>query len=106
MDKRIICVIVLLSQAIKAILDWLRLFDNTSFYVTLISMTIYGIRYIVMIIFIILVYIGSAMYMLQLNAVRIDGDSDIIQPIFNVSIIDSTLNQYLLMLGEFRSDAF
>ena len=35
-DKRIICVIVLLSQGIKAILDWLRLFDNTSFYVTLI----------------------------------------------------------------------
>ena len=36
MDKRIICVIVLLSQGIKAILDWLRLFDSTSFYVTLI----------------------------------------------------------------------
>ena len=36
MDKRIICVIVLLSQGVKAILDWLRLFDSTSFYVTLI----------------------------------------------------------------------
>ena len=36
MDKRILCVIVLLSQGIKAILDWLRLFDSTSFYVTLI----------------------------------------------------------------------
>ena len=35
-DKRILCVIVLLSQLVKAILDWLRLFDSTSFYVTLI----------------------------------------------------------------------
>ena len=63
MDKRILCVIVLLSQGLKAILDWLRLFDSTSFYVTLISMTIMDIGYIVMIIFIILVYIGSAMYL-------------------------------------------
>ena len=35
MDKRIICVIVLLSQAVKAILDWIRLFDSTSFYAIL-----------------------------------------------------------------------
>ena len=36
MDRRVLCVIVLLSQGVKAILDWLRLFDSTSFYVTLI----------------------------------------------------------------------
>ena len=36
MDKRILCLIVILCQGIKAILDWLRLFDSTSFYVTLI----------------------------------------------------------------------
>ena len=36
MDKRILSVIVLMSQGVKAILDWLRLFDSTSFYVTLI----------------------------------------------------------------------
>ena len=35
-DKRILCIIVILSQGFKAILDWLRLFENTSFYVTLI----------------------------------------------------------------------
>ena len=64
MDKRIVCVIVLLSQGVKAILDWLRLFNSTSFYVTLISMTIIDIKFIVLIIVIILVYIGSAMYML------------------------------------------
>ena len=48
-------------------LDWLRLFDNTSFYVTLIMKTIKDIGYIGLIIVTILVYIGSAMYMLQLN---------------------------------------
>ena len=36
MDKRILCLIVILCQGVKAILDWLRLFDSTSFYVTLI----------------------------------------------------------------------
>ena len=35
-DKRVLCVLVIISQGIKAVLDWLRLFDNTSFYVTLI----------------------------------------------------------------------
>ena len=49
-------------------LDWLRLFDNTSFYVTLITKTISDILYIGFIISIILVYIGMAMYMLELNA--------------------------------------
>ena len=91
MDKRILCIIVLLSQGVKAILDWLRLFDSTSFYVTLISMTITDIGYIVLIIFMILVYIGSAMYMLQLN-VRFGEENDIIEPIFSLSIVDSTLN--------------
>ena len=38
-------------------------------------MTIIDIRYIGLIIFIILVYIGSAMYMLQLN-VLLNEDSD------------------------------
>ena len=40
-------------------------------------MTISDIRYIGLIIFIILVYIGSAMYMLQLN-VLLNEDSDYI----------------------------
>ena len=48
----------------KAVLDWLRLLDNTSFYVTLITKTISDIGYIAFIIGIILIYIGVAMYML------------------------------------------
>ena len=36
MNRRVLCVFVIISQGSKAVLDWLRLFDNTSFYVTLI----------------------------------------------------------------------
>ena len=68
-------------------------------------MTIFDIRYIGLIIFIILVYIGSAMYMLQLN-VGFGDESDIIEPTFDLSIIDATLNQYMLVLGEFNMDGF
>lgn len=59
---------MILCQGVKAVLDWLRLFDNTSFYVTLITKTISDIGYIGFIIVIILVYIGLAMFMLELNA--------------------------------------
>ena len=31
MNKRVLYVFVIISQGIKAVLDWLRLFDNTSF---------------------------------------------------------------------------
>ena len=87
------------------VLDWLRLFDNTSFYVTLILKTIRDIGYIAIIIVIILVYIGSAMYMLQLNVVG-GEEAAIITPIFNSFVVDSMINQYLLMLGEFNLDGF
>ena len=96
---------MILCQGIKAVLDWLRLFDNTSFYVTLITKTISDILYIGFIIVIILVYIGLAMYMLELNAEKGD-DSAIIQPIFEQFLVDSIINQYLLMLGEFHMDGF
>ena len=96
---------MILCQGTKAVLDWLRLFDNTSFYVTLITKTISDIGYIGTIIVIILVYIGLAMYMLELNAEKGD-DSAIIQPIFEQFLVDSIINQYLLMLGEFHMDGF
>ena len=96
---------MILCQGIKIVLDWLRLFDNTSFYVTLITKTISDILYIGFIIVIILVYIGLAMYMLELNA-EIGDDTAVIQPIFHQFLVDSIINQYLLMLGEFHMDGF
>ena len=46
LSKRVLCVFVIFSQGIKAVLDWLRLFDNTSFNVTLIYRTITDIGFI------------------------------------------------------------
>ena len=45
------------------------------------------------------------MFMLQLNH-SMSAESNIISPVFDVYIIDSALNQYLLMLGEFNMDGF
>ena len=72
---------VLICQGAKAILDWLRLFDKTSFFVTLILQTFRDIVYFLLIMVVLLIYIGNAMYMLQLNA--IGGEENVIvQPIF------------------------
>ena len=81
-QKRTVCTFVLLSQGMKAIIDWLRLFDQTSFYVTLILKTFVDISYFLLIILLLLVYIGNAMYMLQLNADHGEEESDIVVPVF------------------------
>ena len=46
------------------------------------------------------------MYMLQLNVANGEEDADIITPVFGLSLVDGTLNQYMLMLGEFNMDGF
>ena len=86
-------------------LDWLRLFETTSFYVTLISKTIIEIIPIGFIIIVILLYSGCAMFMLQLNA-AFGEENYIIHPVSENFLADSFLNQYLLMLGEFYTDGF
>ena len=53
-----------------------------------------------------LVYIGNAMYMLHLNADHAKKNSDIIIPVFGNSLIDSTLNQFNLMIGEYNTDGY
>ena len=66
--QRNLCILVIISHGLKAVLDWLRLFEDLSFYVTLITRTMYDIKEISFIIVVIFVYIGNSMYMLQLNA--------------------------------------
>ena len=102
-EQRSLCTFLFLSQGFKVVLDWLGLFDNTSFFITLITKTIRDIGYIGLIIFVILVYTGCAMYMLQQNSTN---SGDIIYPIFQNFLLDSFLNQYLLILGEFHIDGF
>ena len=101
---RNLCCFILLSQGVKAVIDWLRLFDTTSFYVTLILRTVTDIGYFVVIIGVMITYTGCATYMLQLNSKS--SDDAIIEPVFNNFLVDSVLSQYLLMLGEFSMDGF
>ena len=102
---RNLCCFILLSQGVKAVIDWLRLFDTTSFYVTLILRTVTDIQFFVLIIMVMITYSGCATYMLQLNATQ-DHENVIIDPVFNNFLIDSVLSQYLLMLGEFSMGGF
>ena len=103
---RTLCAFILLSQGSKAITDWLRLFDQTSFYVTLILRTFTDIAYFLFIMVLLLVYVGVAMYMLHLNADPAIEGSAIIIPVFNNVLVDSTLNQFLLMIGDYNTDGF
>ena len=103
---RTLCAFILLSQGSKAIIDWLRLFDQTSFYVTLILKTFVDIGYFMLIMVLLLLYVGIAMYMLHLNADPTIENSDIIIPVFNNLLIDSTLNQFLLMIGEYNTEGY
>ena len=103
---RTLCAFVLLSQGSKAITDWLRLFDQTSFYVTLILKTFTDIAYFMIIMTLLLLYVGIAMYMLHLNADPSVDNSAIIIPVFNNLLIDSALNQFLLMIGEYNTEGY
>ena len=104
--KRTLCSFVLIGQCIKAITDWLRLFDSTSFYVTLILRTFVDIAHFLLITLILLIYLGNAMYMLHLNADHDRIHTDIIEPVFGNLLIDSTLNQFNLMIGEYNTTGF
>ena len=68
----------------------MRLFDDTSFYVSLILKTFEDIVYFLLILLLLLVYVGNAMYMLHLNADRDKEGTDIVPPTFNNLLIDST----------------
>ena len=105
-SMRTICAFIFLSQGSKAIIDWLRLFDQTSFYVTLILQTFVDITYFMLIMILLLLYVGLAIYMLQLNADPASEDSAVIIPVFNNAVIDSTLNQFHLMIGEYNMEGF
>ena len=66
--RRTLCVFILLSQGIRAIFQLFESFDSTTFYVALIAETLADVKAFSVIMLVLLVYFGSAMYMLQLNA--------------------------------------
>lgn len=102
-EARVVAIGVIIAMGAKAVLDWLRLFDETAFYVSLVLQTLFDVGYFGVIFFLVLAYFGIALYMTQLNA----GEENLtVNAVFGNFFIDSLLNEYLLILGEFYMDGF
>ena len=100
---RIMAMITIFAIGLKTF-DWLRLFDQTSFFVSLIFETFIDIGYFSLIFLMILMIVGLSMYMLDMNVV--EGEERIVKTTFNNLVVDSFMNQYLLVLGETFMDGF
>ena len=85
------------------VLDWMRLFDQTSFYILLIKQTIKDIAAFLGLLFISLLMFGIPMIMLNNN--RTD-ELALVEQKFSNWIPNMLINQYLLSLGEFTLDNF
>ena len=87
--------------------DWLRLFEETAFYIELLFKTLYDIRVFIIIFIVTLAMFGSSMFMLQSNAtVLVELGKNLVDHYFNFFLVDMVLNQYLLSLGDFSFDSY
>ena len=82
---------------------WMKLFESTSKFVTLIMETMYDIRIFICIVFGFLMMFGNAIYIY--NSIR-DGENQLATNVFGTGILSLGFNQYLLALGEFDMDNF
>ena len=85
------------------VFDWMRLFDQTSFYIQLIQQTAKDIAVFLGLLFISLLMFGIPMVML--NSSRTD-ELALVDQKFSFWIPNMLINQYLLLLGEFNLDNF
>ena len=83
--------------------DWLRLFESTAFYITLIEYTLKDIKPFMLLFLICMMIFGIPLVMLELN--RSEEDQLIIEigATSGIWVLDSIYNQYLLSIGEFES---
>ena len=79
--------------------DWLRIFENTAFYIKLVEHTLKDIKSFLILIVVALCAFGLPMSLLDLNESK-DEDHHI-DPAFDLWIIDAIYGQYLIALGEF-----
>ena len=85
------------------VFDWLRLFENTAFYILLVMETMKDIKAFLILLMTTLMMFGIPMVMLYLN--RTD-DNALVDATFGFWGFNLLLNQYLLALGEFNMDNF
>ena len=84
-------------------LEWLRVFDSTAFFIKLILQTMVDILPFFVIFFIFIFMFGSALYILSMNR---ESEEEIVDSIFHGWLFNTFINQYLLSLGEFGMDNF
>ena len=98
-NLRVLASIACFSLIIK-FYDWLKLFESTSFFISLIGFTFRDITWFMILFAVALIAFAVPMSMLDLNR---NGDEVLIGTSFGWWFIDGIINQYLLSLGEFAS---
>ena len=88
------------------VFDWLRLFDETAFYMKLLKQTLEDMWSFVLIYAVGLAMVGSSMYVMQMSVVGAQENSYIVENVTSHFFLDSLYNQYMLSLGEFTMDGF
>jgi len=102
-SQRVIAALATLFLWIK-VLDWMKLFRPTSFFIRLITETINDIRHFFIIFMVALFMFGVPIYILNLN--RGEDNAIMDQTFGNIWILNSFYNQYMLSLGEFSIDNY
>ena len=102
-EKRCVLAALIAIMMWMKMLEWLRVFDSTAFFIKLIWTTMVDILPFFMIFFIFIFMFGSADYILSMNR---DSEEKIIETIFKNWLFNTFINQYLLSLGEFGMDNF
>ena len=81
--------------------DWLRLFDETAFYVSLMFHTIYSIQWFMLIMVIWWMAFGTAFQIINKNRLDEDPESSVVPHSNGAWLFDALQNQYELGLSEF-----
>ena len=86
----------------------MRLFNETAFFINLLTKTLHGIKAFAVMMFILLMCISNVMYVLNL-----DDDNDITEksaPLYHIDLpynfANAVIYSYKLALGEFDTDGF
>ncbi len=85
------------------VFDWLRLFEDTAFYILLMEETLKDIQAFMILLIVALASFGVPMIILDFN--RTEDDNNV-SGYFGFWIFNMLINQYLLALGEFNMDNF
>lgn len=88
---------------LTTLISWMKLFEQTSFYVLLIQTTLKDIKYFILLLIIALLMFGVPVLILDMNSAE---DAGLIDDNFNFWLLDLMFNQYMLALGEFGMDNF